>query len=88
MGSDLASYMAQSHSFRWTQEYDRDGDVYFEDHNSGLLTYDDPRIVADPEPAKSIPGRLQPLTRQKTAKAFKTRFTVKNKVRVWSHAPF
>jgi hypothetical protein len=65
----------------WTQEYDRDGDVYFEDHNSGLLTYDDPRLVAEPSPATSIPGRLQPMVRQKTKKAFKTRFTVKNKVR-------
>ena len=66
----------------WTQEYDRDGDVYFEDHNSGLLTYDDPRLVAEPSPATSIPGRLQPMVRQKTKKAFKTRFTVKNKVRL------
>lgn len=45
------------------------------------MTYDDPRVVANPTPAKSIPGRVQPLSRQKTGKAFKTRFTVKNKAR-------
>eukprot|EP00055_Hartaetosiga_balthica_P001006 m.138003 g.138003 ORF g.138003 m.138003 type:complete len:601 (-) comp12910_c0_seq1:117-1919(-) len=33
----------------WTEEVDSEGDTFFYDHNNTLATYDDPRLVAEPQ---------------------------------------
>eukprot|EP00730_Choanoeca_flexa_P003971 TRINITY_DN11555_c2_g2_i2.p1 TRINITY_DN11555_c2_g2~~TRINITY_DN11555_c2_g2_i2.p1 ORF type:complete len:619 (+),score=186.15 TRINITY_DN11555_c2_g2_i2:158-2014(+) len=40
----------------WTHEFDEDGDEFFFDHNTNLATYDDPRLVEDPQPSDALAG--------------------------------
>eukprot|EP00045_Choanoeca_perplexa_P012693 m.140049 g.140049 ORF g.140049 m.140049 type:complete len:626 (-) comp16101_c0_seq3:112-1989(-) len=38
----------------WTQEHDEDNDVFYFDHNTNFATYDDPRLVEDPQPSDAL----------------------------------
>lgn len=38
----------------WSEEFDADGDKYFIDHNTGMCTYDDPRLVPNPVPSAAL----------------------------------
>lgn len=39
----------------WTTAFDEEGVLYFIDHNNKLASYEDPRVVDDPTPARSLP---------------------------------
>ena len=55
-----------------------------------MMTYDDPRLIANPVPATAIPGRKMPLSRQKTARAhraIKTKLTIKHKAKWTINTP-
>ena len=38
----------------WTIGYDDEGDPYYADWAAGMLTYEDPRVVADPRESKVL----------------------------------
>ena len=55
----------------WEKAFDDEGDAYFIDHNTGMMTYDDPRDGFDPIPSTYLMGKAndrstQEITRRMT----------------------
>ena len=41
-------------AWRARSQYDDEGDPYYADWAAGMLTYEDPRVVADPKESKVL----------------------------------
>ena len=58
----------------WEQAFDDEGDAYFIDHNTGMMTYDDPRDGFEPTPSSFLMGKANEASTQKATR----RITVAN----------
>jgi len=69
----------------WTNETDPDGDAFFFDHNTNFATYDDPRLVDQPQPAENLTDFVQKrIAARPRTSMFKVSKEGSAKVKAWS----